>query len=84
MCSYSVMEVFPIGALPRKSLAMGFTQRTNTMTGDRKLMWSKILKKIFVTLRKQNTAEITLFWRIECITSYWMSGLSEFICTASR
>lgn len=34
-----------MGALARKSLARGFTHRTNTMTGDRKLKCSRILQK---------------------------------------
>lgn len=43
-CAHSVIDVFPIGALARKSLAMGFTQRTNTMTGERKPMCSRALQ----------------------------------------
>lgn len=39
-----MIDVFPKGALARKSLAMGFTQRTNTMTGERKLMCSNALQ----------------------------------------
>lgn len=40
-----VIEVFPIGALARKSLAMGFTHRITTTTGERKLMCSRILQE---------------------------------------
>lgn len=47
--NHSVTDVFPIGALARKSLAMGFTHRTNTMTGDRKLMCSRILQETLGT-----------------------------------
>lgn len=43
MSTHRVTEVFPIGALARKSLAMGFTHKTNTMTGDRKPICSRIL-----------------------------------------
>lgn len=45
-CTHSVTDVFPIGALARKSLAIGFTQRTNTMTGERKLMCSSTLQVV--------------------------------------
>lgn len=43
-CTHSVTDVFPMGALARKSLAMGFTQRTSTTTGERKLMCSRALQ----------------------------------------
>lgn len=43
--THIVIVVFPIGALARKSLAMGFTHRINTMTGDKKLMCSRILQE---------------------------------------
>lgn len=52
MCTHIVTEVFPIGALARKSLAMGFTHRTNTMTGDRKLMCSRILQETLRTSKR--------------------------------
>ena len=45
MCTYSVTEVFPNGAFARKSLAIGFTHRTTTITGDKKLMCSRILQE---------------------------------------
>ena len=46
-------EVFPMGAFARKSLAMGFTHRTNTMTGDRKLMCSRILQEALKTSKRE-------------------------------
>lgn len=44
-CTHIVTDVFPMGAFARKSLAIGFTHRTNTITGDKKLMCSRILQK---------------------------------------
>lgn len=44
-CTHRVTEVFPIGALARKSLAMGLTHRTSTRTGDRKLRCSRNLQE---------------------------------------
>lgn len=52
--THRVTEVFPVGALARKSLAMGFTQRTNTRTGDRKLACSRNLDE---TAGKDKAAE---------------------------
>lgn len=42
--TYKVTEVFPMGALPRKSLAMGLIHITRIISGDRKLMCKRILK----------------------------------------
>jgi len=41
--THSVTEVFPIGALARKSLAMGLIHRRSMITGDRKPMCRRIL-----------------------------------------
>lgn len=92
MCTYSVTEVFPMGAFARKSLAIGFTHRINTMTGDRKLMCSRILQETIRTSERAKHYWCYVFnniWNIcllryICIRSYWMSGRPEFICTASR
>lgn len=43
--TYRVTEVFPIGAFPRKSLAMGLIHNTITTTGARKLMCNSILRE---------------------------------------
>ena len=78
--THSVIEVFPMGALARKSLAMGFTQRINTMTGDRKLICSRILWEILGTpLRERNTANgfflISIKRHGEQFSAGWIHGV---------
>lgn len=43
--AYRVIEVFPMGALPRKSRAIGLIHITTTTSGDRKLICNRILER---------------------------------------
>lgn len=79
-CTHIVIEVFPIGALARKSLAMGFTQRINTTTGDRKLMCSRILKETLQTSKRATYVLIYIACHaIKTLLTGWVGGLSSSV-----